>query len=257
MKNQKIIIIVSVIVFLLSTTWLGFYIYKWEFRKPLLEVYFFSLNRGRSIFIRTPENKTILVGAGQNSEVIREITKFTPFYSRKIDYVFVPSAVSAQIGGLIEVLERYDIGEIIKSEYMSTSTVLSQVMKSISRDKIHVRNVKAGDEFDIDGVQINILFPRVDFKFNKTSLPELGLAFKYKNTSLFLIGNLSKTIQKDISKNIGLLTDQNLLEFYHSGIDSKKSDELVEKIKPEYIFTTKEKTTSWLTDGFFWELNGN
>src|SRR5690349_22634790 len=109
-KKYWKLIVVSLIVAILG---LGFYIYKWEYRDPLLEVYFFSLNRGRSIFIRTPHNKTILIGGGQNSEVIREITKVTPFYRRSIDTVITPSATPAQIGGLIEVVHRYDVGEII------------------------------------------------------------------------------------------------------------------------------------------------
>ena len=88
------------------------YIYKWESREKVFEINFFSLNRGRSIFLRTPKNKTILIGGGQNTDTIRELTKVMPFYNRNIDYVFIPSATPAQIGGLIEIVDRYKIEEI-------------------------------------------------------------------------------------------------------------------------------------------------
>ena len=128
----------------------GAYVYHWEYRKPFFEVYFFSLNRGRAIFVRTPENKTILIGGGQNTEVISEITKVMPFYDRKIDYVVIPSAIPAQIGGLIEVIERYDIGEIIIPTVMATSTVLTILLDKIRKNKIHVEKVEREDEIYLE-----------------------------------------------------------------------------------------------------------
>ncbi len=250
---MKKIIIISSISATFFAFWLGFYIYKWEYRKPLFEVHFFSLNRGRSIFIRTPKNKTMLIGAGQNSEVIREITKVMPFYSRKIDYVFMPSATAEQIGGILEIIDRYEVGEIIKPKIMATSTVLTKLLDKISNKKIHVREVERGDSLDIGSLSLSVLFPIPNFKYNKTSLPELALAFVYKKSGLYLFGKLSKTIQKNISKNMDVLTTDNLMEFYNSDGKNKNSDDLVSEIKPKYIFTTKEKSTSWVTDGFSWD----
>lgn len=250
MKNIKIY---SVLGILTSLIFLGLYVYRWEYRKPVLDVYFFSLNRGRAIFIRTPENKTILVGGGQNSEVIRELTKAMPFYRRTLDTIIIPSAVPAQIGGLIEVIDRYEVGEIIMPNIMATSTVLIELLKEIRKKKIHTEEVTRGDEIEIEkDLTLKILFPYKEFKFNKTSLPELGLALNYKNTNAYLIGNLSKTIQKDILKNTEINQSENIVEFYNSMTESKISSELVEKIDPQFTFSTKEKTTRVSSDGKVW-----
>jgi len=228
------------------------YVYRWEFRESRLEVSFFSLNRGRSIFIRTPDNKTILYGGGQNSATISEITKVMPVYSRRIDYVVIPSATPAQIGGLIEILERYEVGEVIRSKYMATSTVLTQLMKVVEKKKIHIRYIEKGDTFDIASTTLKVLFPDPKFKFNKTSLPELGIYITYGNTDIFLLGNLSKTIQNSIAKSMEDDGKDTILELYSSGISSKLSQNLVDVIKPKYIFTTKEKSIRFVSDGFFW-----
>lgn len=231
----------------------GMYVYHWEYRKPLLEVYFFSLNRGRSIFIRTPENKSILIGGGQTSEVIREITKVTPFYKRKINYLIVPSAVPAQIGGLVEILNRYEIGEIIMPKVMATSTASLALLAKIKKSKIHVKEVERGDEIEIENnVNVEIHFPYEGFKFNKTSLPELGLSLSYASTTVYFLGNLSKTIQKDILKNTEMHTGKNIAELYNSAEQSKIFAELFEKIDPQFIFSTKEKTTHMVSDGEKW-----
>jgi beta-lactamase superfamily II metal-dependent hydrolase len=256
MKINKQIIIWAVLVGMSVFGYLSFYIYKFELREKLLEVNFFSLDKSRSIFIRTPENHTILIGAGQNSEVIRELTKNFPFYSRKIDTIITPSASVKEIGGFLDILDRYEIDEVIVPKYIATSTILTEVLKKIRQKKIHVKEVERGDEIDIKkDLKMEVLFPSENFKYNKTSLPELGVEFEYKNTNLFLLGNLSKTIQKDIVKNISTSTTENLLEFYHSGIESRVSSELLDKINPKYIFNTKEKATKWLSDGREWMKN--
>jgi competence protein ComEC len=245
------------IIILLILTGLSIYIYKWEYRKPLFEVVFFSLNRGRAIFIRSPENKTFLIGGGQNSDTIRELTKVIPFYSKKIDYVFIPSALPTQIGGLMEIVDRYDINEIIMPEVISTSTVLTKLMNQINKKKIHIEKMKRGDSIEIGSLSVKVFFPDIDFKYNKTSLPELGISLEYGSTGLYLFGNLSKTIQKDILKNIDIMTTQNLIEFYNSAIKTKLYDSLIDALKPEFIFSTKEKTTRWVSNGFSWEKDSS
>ena len=75
-------------------------------------------------------------------------------------------------------------------------------------------------------------------------------------TTAYFIGNLSKTIQKDIVKNLETEInekDVNILEFYNSAIESRISTELLEKISPKFIFSTKEKGTTLISDGEGWE----
>ncbi len=252
MKNKRKILILSSTGLLVFLIFISFCVYKWEFREQVLEINFFNLNRGRSIFLRTPKNKTILIGGGQNTDTIRELTKVMPFYSRTINYIFIPSATPEQIGGLIEIVDRYKVDEVFLTKNMSTSTVLKNLKDRIKKNNIHIKEIELNDQIEMDGIIVNVIFPNPDFKFNKTSLPELALDISYNNTSLYLLGNLSKTIQKYISKNIKP-NKENIIEFYHSGIDTKVSNDLTEKIKPKYIFNKKEKTTRWISDGHFFK----
>lgn len=247
-KNWKLIFVALI----LGSLGLGSYVWKWEFSKPLLEVHFFSLNKGRAIFVRTPENKTVLIGGGQNSEVIRELTTAMPFYSRKIDYVIIPSAVPAQIGGLIEVVDRYEVGEIIAPKLIATSTILAQLLKEIRKKKIHIEEVERGDEARVGEMKLKILFPYEGFKYNKSSLPELGVEVSYREASAYLIGNLSKAVQKDILKST-MPNKKNIIEFFNSMADGRVLDELLEVVDPEFVFSTKEKTAHLVSDGLFWE----
>lgn len=252
MKHIKLYLSLLILIIIILS---GLYVYKWEYRKPVFEIHFFSLNKGRAVFIRTPKDKTFLIGGGQNAEVMRELTKVIPFYKRKIDTVVIPSAVPAQIGGLIEIVSRYSVDEIIMPKILATSTVLGILVKEIHKQKIHVREVERGDRIEIEkDLVMNILFPNADFKFNKTSLPEIGMSISYGSTTAYLLGNLSKTIQKDIAKDLEVKTDENIVEFYNTGSDTKVSSELIKKLNPLFIWNTKEKTTRFISDGQFFQL---
>ncbi len=238
MKRKQMYIWWGIVVCLLAFLAMGMYVAHWEFRKPLLEVYFFHLNRGRSIFIRTPHNQTILIDGGQNSDILREITKVLPFYRRRIDIVVLTNSAPKNAGGLGEVVKRYDIGKILKPTIMGTSTALAAFEKSVQEKGLPIEKVQKGGKFMIDGINFNILFPDASFKFNKTSLPEMVVFLSYASTSMLFLGDASKTIQKSFVSEIGKV---NIIEFAHSAGDARVSAELFEKSNPDFLVITKKK----------------
>lgn len=254
-KKYTVFIILIVFLFL----YLFIYIHKFEFRKSVLEISFLSTPKSRSVFIKTPKDKTILYGAG-DKDIIRSLTKLIPFYKRRIDYVFIPSAMPNQINGLISIFDRYEIGKVFIGEVIASSTALTQLNKMINKNMVETIKIKYDDTIDFDDISIKVNFPILDFKFNKTSLPELGVVVIYKNTKLYLLGNLSKTIQKEISKNLeydkeynSKILNENIIELFNSGIESKLSPDFINKVKPKYIHNTKTKNTTWFSNGISWE----
>jgi competence protein ComEC len=247
-SNKKYLFL---IIFIISISYLSFYIYKFEHKEGLLKVYFLSSSRARSIFIITPDKKRILIGLGDKS-TIRDITHIMPFYSRRIDYVFIPSAMQNQISGLIDIVNRYEIDKVFIPDILSTSTPLNLLLKTIDKKGIDKEYVYVDKNISIDQLKINILFPYKNFKFNKTSQPELGLEFVYKNTSLYLMGNLSKTIQEFIFKDIEPNINKNIIEVFNTGGTTKIDTILLDKVKPSFIFNTKTKPTMWVSNGEYW-----
>lgn len=230
----------TIIIIFIAVFGLGLYIFHFEFREPLLEVYFFHLDRGRSIFLRTPHGKTILIDGGQTSEIMRELTKIFPFYRRRIDTLIVTSSAPKNVGGLVEVATRYDIGKVIEPIVMGTSTALSAFEKTIQEKGLVIEKVGKGDGFTIDEVNFKVLFPDPTFKFNKTNTPELVLSVKYSGKDMLFLGDVSKTIQKSLIPEI---TKAHLVEYAHSASDSRVSSELFNKLDPNFIVITKKDST--------------
>lgn len=216
---------------------LGIYVARFELRDEVMEIYFFDLDRGRSIFIRTPHNQTILIDGGQNSQIMRELTKILPFYRRRIDTVIVTNSFPKNVGGLSEVVRRYEVGKIVEPALMGTSTALEAFEKVVVDKKLLAEKVMKGERFEIDGVKFEVLFPVPSFKYNKTSLPELVLNISHHSTNILLLGDVSKTIQKSF---IPLLDKADLIEYAHSAGDSRTSGDLFEKLNPKYAIIKKQ-----------------
>ncbi|MDP3962352.1 MAG: hypothetical protein Q8Q03_00585 [bacterium] len=224
------------VITLIGIIGIGVYAVYWEFPKPMFEVYFFHLERGRAVFIRTPNGKTVLIDGGQNSQILREITAVTPFYKRRIDTVILTNSAPKNVGGLADIVKRYEVGKVIEPEMMGTSTALEAFETAWAVKGGVVKKVKKGDEFIIDGIKFRVLFPDLLFKYNKTSLPEMVLEIEYGETRLLLLGDVSKTIQKSLIAEIDKV---NVVEYAHGGANSRVSPDLLEKINPDSIVNSK------------------
>lgn len=227
----------GIILGFLATAGMGIYIAHFELRDPVLDMYFFNLERGRSVFLVTPQGKTILIDGGQNTQVLRELTKVLPFYRRRIDTVIITNSLPKNTGGLIEVVRRYEIGKIVKPEIVGTSTALLALEEEIEKKNLPVEKLKKGDRFAIDEVDFSVLFPDPFFKYNKTSRPELILKISYGKNSILLLGDVSKTIQKSL---VPLMDRVDIIEYAHSAGDSRTSGDLFEKTYPKFVVIQKQ-----------------
>jgi competence protein ComEC len=239
LKRKRTIIMVMGAA-LAGLAFLGLYISSWESREPALDVHFFHQNRGHSVFIRTPHGKTILIDTGQTGDIIAELTTVFPFYKRRIDTLILTNGLPKQTGGAREVLSRFEVERIFEPVLLSTSTAYTAYLKLAEEKNIPIQKVKKGDKFMIDGVTLSVLFPDVQFKFNKTSMPELVLKIEYASTTMLLLGDVSRTIQKSLLKELG---DVTLVEFAHAGAKSRVSGELLGKAGQATLVTSKRNET--------------
>ena len=237
MKNVKKYWKLTLLITIFLIGVLGIYVACFELRDEVMEIYFFDLDRGRSIFIRTPHNQTILIDGGQNSQIMRELTKILPFYRRRIDTIIVTNSFPKNVGGLSEVVRRYEVGKIVAPALMGTSTALEVFEKVVADKKLLVEKVMREDRLEIDGIGFEVLFPVSSFKYNKTSRPELVLNISHNSRNILLLGDVSKTIQKSLIPALG---QADLIEYAHSAGDSRTSGDLFEKLSPKYAIIKKQ-----------------
>ena len=81
----------------------------------LLEVNYFAVGQGDSIFIETPARQQILIDGGANDKVLKKLNEEMPFWDRSLDLVILTHPEQDHISGLLHVLERYQVDYVMWS----------------------------------------------------------------------------------------------------------------------------------------------
>src|SRR3989338_1836979 len=101
----------------------------------LLKVYFLDVVQGDAMFIEAPNGNQVLIDGGPDGKVLSELGKIMPFYNHDINLIALSHPQEDHAAGLIEVLKKYDVKNILwaEGEYKDRkSTRLNSSHSSIS-----------------------------------------------------------------------------------------------------------------------------
>ena len=128
-----------------------------------LHVYFFDVGQGDSALIVTPQGRQVLVDGGPDADsAIRALAKTIPSNDRSLDLVVLTHLDSDHSRGLLEVLDRYQVGAVLTGTNSPDSAMYAQWRASIDRSHAEIIRVHQGYRLDLgEGVEVEILNPRV------------------------------------------------------------------------------------------------
>lgn len=122
------------------------------------KITFYDVGQGDSIFIQTAEGSQILIDGGPDDSIVNLLSRDLPFYDRYLDLVILTHPHLDHLAGLIEVLQRYQVGLVISNPFSYSSQAYRQWLSLISGDQV-VHAVYAGDKFCLDEVCFIALWP--------------------------------------------------------------------------------------------------
>jgi competence protein ComEC len=72
---------------------------------------------GHPVLVRTPQGQTMLIGGSPSpSSLLGKLGAQLPFWQRDIDWLIVPRVTSGELNGLLGVLDRYDVKQVMALE---------------------------------------------------------------------------------------------------------------------------------------------
>jgi len=124
-----------------------------------VQVYFFDVGQGDAALIQEGDQQ-VLVDGGPDDKVLAELGRVMPAGDRKIEHVVLTHPHADHITGLNQVLERYEVGEVISTGVVSTSSQYLEFLNNIKTKNIPFKVPKVGDEIApfADG-KIDFLWP--------------------------------------------------------------------------------------------------
>ena len=126
-----------------------------------LHVSFLDVGQGDAILIQTPNGQDILIDGGPDSQKVNlELSKKLPFWDRTIDFVVCTHSQADHITGLVEVLQRYKVKQMLELGVSCNSSIYQEWCNLVEEKQIKRDKAQAGQEIDLgNGIKLEVLNP--------------------------------------------------------------------------------------------------
>jgi competence protein ComEC len=201
-----------------------------------LEVCFLDIGMGDSIFIETEFKHQILIDGGPNNRVIKKLEERMPFWDRTIDLIVLTHPDKDHMFGLIEVLKRYKVENILWTG-IETDTLLGREWEeAIKKERAKLWIAREGLNIKISKYRnISVLYPfeslehRVVSNKNNSSIIMLLNSNEHK---ILFTGDAEKKVEQWlVEKEYDLRTQ--VLKVSHHGSKTGSSLEFLEAVQPD------------------------
>ncbi len=134
-----------------------------------LTVHVLDVGQGDSILIESPTGRRVLIDGGPDGSLLqRRLAEHLPWWSRRIDVVFLTHPSADHLIGLTETLRRYDVG-FVMDPLLKSDTIYGQQWAEMLREQKGLTVVRAeqGTVLDLGGgAHLEIVHPPPDRPFN-------------------------------------------------------------------------------------------
>ena len=245
-KNTRNLVLgILVALFFLNTlAWIAVFDLS---RPQFLEVNFFDVGQGDAIFIETPKRHQILIDGGPSSVILEKLGKEMPFWDKTIDLIILTHPERDHLAGLIEVLKKYKIENILWTGVIRDTAEFKEWQNLIKDEKARIKIAKVGQKIIAGGTVINILYPLENFEgeilkdSNNTSI--ISKLIFGQNSFLFT-GDIYQSAEKEILDR-GLDVNSDVLKVAHHGSKTSSSEEFITKVSPEIAVISVGKGNSY------------
>lgn len=199
---------------------------------PTLKIYFIDVGQGDSTLIVTPKNKKILIDGGEGKTNVL----FQYLLDRrinKIDYIIISHFDSDHCNGLIEIIEKMRVENIVMSKQSKESEEYKKILEIIKQKNIKVSSVKAEDKIIIEkNLYTKILNPAEKFEFQDLNNNAIVAKLIYKNFSMLFTGDIEKA-EENLAKKYKNELKSTILKVAHHGSKTSTSEEFLKYVEPQ------------------------
>lgn len=206
-----------------------------EERGGTLTVAFLDVGQGDATYIEAPNGNQVLIDGGAGKQVLGGLTKLMSVHDRSIDIVIATHPDADHIGGLSEVLERYDVTAILRSGAINDTNVFRTLNATIEEQGVTETVARRGMQMVLDeDVRLEILFPDRDVSGTDPNEASVIAQLVYGETEIMLTGDASKGIENYLVSLYGKGLQSDVLKVGHHGSKTSSSQNFIGFVSPEY-----------------------
>lgn len=198
-----------------------------------LTLAFLDVGQGDAVLISKPRQYDLLIDGGPDPIVLSRLSDILPWYDREIDVIFLTHNHADHYQGLLAVLDKYKVGELIVSAL--AEPLPAPLLDSLKRHKLSYTKMPAGTQLQLDQTtKLKALWPVAETPIADMNDRSLVLELVSGERKVWLAGDAGAAVEEALLKN-NLVEDVDIFKLSHHGSDTANSEEFLELLRPEWV----------------------
>ncbi len=202
----------------------------------MAKVHMLNIGQGDSFLIEAPNGAQVLIDGGRDASVLSELSKVMTWNDKNIDVVIATHPDADHVGGLVDVIKRYNVGLFLTSDVYSDTQIYKSLLQAVADKKIPAYFVRAGMALGLDQQNkesFTVLFPDRDTHNWETNTASVVGRLQIGDRSALFTGDSPVAIEKYLAKTVPELLDVDILKLGHHGSKTSTSPEYLKATTPQ------------------------
>ncbi len=205
----------------------------------LLTVAFLDVGQGDAIYIETPDGVQVLIDGGPDRGVLVPLASVMPLFDRTLDVIVATHSDKDHIGGLVDVLSRYNVLNIVRTENKNDTSVteIFAALGAKETDKLHIAS--AGQQLQLGAsTTLAVLSPLGDPRVWESNASSIVTQLQYGDIAFMLTGDAPIGIEDYLVESYGELLQSDVLKLGHHGSKTSSGEAFLKAVLPSYAIVS-------------------
>ena len=199
---------------------------------------FIDVGQADSILVRN-QDKVMIIDAGTNEAEETVVNYLKNLGITKIDYLIGTHPHEDHIGGLDDVINNFDIGQIYMPKIETTTKTFEDVLDAIENKNLTITAPNKGDKIEL-GQAVGEFMTEPILDKDNLNVSSLVLRLEFGNTSYLFMGDAEEENEETIH-----WPKTDVLKVGHHGSSTSSSESFLEQVQPQYAVIMAGKDNSY------------
>lgn len=210
-----------------------------------LSVHYLDVGQGDSEFVQLPNGECMLIDAGDmnyGGEITEQIKSLG--YD-KIDYLIATHPHADHIGGMSEVIENFEIGEIYMPRAITNTATFEELLNTISDKGLSISTARSETVIEESGgLTMEFLAP-CSAEYDDLNNYSAVLKITYNDSSFIFTGDAEDVSENEMLENSYSKLNSDVLKVGHHGSKYSTTEDFLNAVSPEYAVISCGKDNSY------------